>query len=107
GAVECSWTRAYGETKICTFTNDDQAATLHVIKHVISDNGGTAVAGDFTLTVTGTSPSPASFAGAESPGTTVTLSAGSYSVSESSVPGYTSDGGSADREGTRPNGRPT
>ena len=35
-------TIASGETKTCTVTNDDQAGTLTVIKHVINDNGGTA-----------------------------------------------------------------
>ena len=37
-------TERRGETKTCTVTNDDQAAKLTVIKHVINDNGGTAVA---------------------------------------------------------------
>src|SRR5206468_842505 len=51
-------------------------------------NGATATAANFTMTVTGSSPSPASFAGTESPGTTVTLNAGSYSVSETGPGGY-------------------
>ena len=63
-------------------------ASLTVIKHVVNDNGGTASAGNFTMSVTGTNPSPASFAGAESPGAVVTLNAGEYSVSESGPPGY-------------------
>src|SRR5204863_9826914 len=44
--------------------------------------------GDFTLTVTGSSPSPASFAGAEA-GTVVTLQPGPYAVNEAAVSGYT------------------
>ena len=96
----CSGTLAAGGSATCTITNNDQAATLIVIKHVVNDNGGTKTAADFTMSVTGTNASPASFAGAESPGTTVTLDAGSYSVSESAVTGYTSDGGSADCAGT-------
>ena len=43
-----------------------------MIKHVVNDSGGSASAANFTLSVSGTSPSPASFPGAESPGTTVT-----------------------------------
>ena len=66
-----------------------QTGTLIVIKNVINDNGGTALAGDFTITVTGNSPSPASFAGAAA-GTTVTLNAGTYSVSETGPSGYAS-----------------
>ena len=78
---------ATGPTAKITVTSP-QTATLHVIKHVVNDSGGTASAANFTLSVSGTSPSPASFPGAESPGTTVTLGAGSYSVSETGPSGY-------------------
>jgi hypothetical protein len=78
-----------GGSVTCTVTNDDNAATLHVIKHVINDNGGTALASAFTLDSGGTNDSPDNFAGAESPGTTVTLDAGSYAVSETGPSGYT------------------
>ncbi|MCE9586121.1 hypothetical protein K8R04_02255 [Candidatus Uhrbacteria bacterium] len=45
-----------GDNKTCTITNDDDApvpttGTLVVTKHVVNDNGGTNVAGDFTLLV--------------------------------------------------------
>ncbi|MBN1584999.1 DUF3494 domain-containing protein [Candidatus Uhrbacteria bacterium] len=74
-------------------------ATLHVIKNVINDNGGTAVASDFTLNVTGTNASPSSFAGSAS-SVEVTLDAGSYSVTESVIPtGYLASG-SGDCSGT-------
>ena len=64
----------------CTITNDDQPGTLTVIKHVINDNGGDADRGQFTMNVDGTNVAPSdTFAGAESPGTTVTLNAGPYS----------------------------
>jgi hypothetical protein len=56
---------------------------------VINDDGGTAVAGDFTLDSGGTNDSPDNFAGQEAPGTTVTLDAGSYDVSETGPSGYT------------------
>jgi hypothetical protein len=87
-SADCSGSIAVGETKTCTVTNNDIKPKLIVIKHVINDNGGTATAGDFTMSVTGSSPSPASFAGAESPGTTVGLNAGSYSVGETGPSGY-------------------
>ena len=58
---------ALGESKTCTITNDDKAASLTVVKHVINDNGGTKVAADFAITVTGNGPSPASFPGEEDP----------------------------------------
>ena len=83
------------QTKTCTVTNNDIAPKLIVIKHVINDNGGTAAAADFTMTVDGHEhDTPASFAGAESPGTTVTLDAGTYNVTET--------GPSATRRATRP-----
>jgi uncharacterized repeat protein (TIGR01451 family) len=85
----CSGTLAhYGDTATCTITNTLKAApTLAVIKHVVNDNGGTKTAGNFTLTVTGSSPSPASFAGSEA-GTAVTLQPGPYAVNEAAVSGY-------------------
>ena len=59
-------------------------ATLHVVKLVVNDSGGTAVASDFNIhvksggvDVTG-SPAP----GAAEPGTTYTLKPGRYTISE-------------------------
>jgi uncharacterized repeat protein (TIGR01451 family) len=72
---------ALGETKTCTVTNDDQAGTLVVIKHVVNDNGGQAAASAWTMDVAG--PTPLSFAGAESPGTSNPVDAGAYKVTES------------------------
>jgi uncharacterized repeat protein (TIGR01451 family) len=85
----CSGTLAhFGDTADCTITNTLKAAPkLTVIKHVINDNGGTKTAADFTLTVSGTSPSPASFPGSEA-GTDVTLQPGPYAVNEAAVSGY-------------------
>src|SRR5439155_200391 len=78
GAVGCSGTLALGEPKTCTITNDDNApttATLTVIKHVVNDNGGTALASSWMITVAGSSPNPMTFAGDEA-GTVVTIGAG-------------------------------
>ncbi len=94
-----SITLANGENLICTFTNTLQQAHLTVIKHVINDNGGTAVAADFTLDSGGINDIPDNFAGAESPGTDVTLDVGSYNVTETGPSGYTA-GYSADCSGT-------
>src|SRR5829696_4516360 len=76
-------------TKTCTITNDDVSAKLIVIKNVVNDEAGTKAASDFTISVTGSSPSPASFAGAGSPGTEVAIRPGAYAVSEAAVAGYT------------------
>ena len=68
----------------------EQMAHLIVIKHVINDNGGTAAAGDFTITVSGVAVVDGnSFPGVEAPGTIKTLSSvGPYSVSENVSAGY-------------------
>ncbi|MFA6397532.1 MAG: ice-binding family protein [Candidatus Paceibacterota bacterium] len=73
--------------------------TLHVIKHVVNNNGGSTLAPASTITVSGTTNiSPSSFAGDEL-GTTVLLDAGSYSVDEGAHVGYTNSL-SADCSGT-------
>src|SRR6185436_13524565 len=61
---------------------------LIVIKHVINDDGGNNVAGDFTMNVSGGAV-PSSFAGAESPGTNVNFpDTATYAVTETGVTGY-------------------
>lgn len=87
---------SFGSTDSVSGGNQDQKLTagavtignLKVVKHVINNNSGNATASDFTLNVTGTDPTPLSFAGSES-GTIVKLGAGTYSVTELSHTGYT------------------
>ena len=84
---------AAGDAKICTITNDDVAPSLTVVKRVVNDNGGTAVASDWLMHIrSGLPPADVTgspFPGAGAPGTTRTLSAGSYVVGESGGPsGY-------------------
>ena len=78
-----------GDDIVCTITNDDIQPTLKVIKTVVNNDGGTAVAADFTMDVSGTNVSSTGFPG-DTAGTTVTLDAGSYSVTESGPSGYMS-----------------
>ncbi len=87
----------------CEPLNVVAAPKLIVIKNVVNDNGGTKIASDFTINVTGTNANPATFGGAGSPGTNVSLDAGSYSVSETAVNGYAATY-SADCSGTIANG---
>lgn len=70
---------------ICTTT-----ATLHVIKTVVNDNGGTATASQFNLHVklTGTDVAGSPAAGIKAPGTPYSLAAGTYVVNEDSYPSY-------------------
>ena len=81
----CSGTLAPGGSATCTITNDDIAPRLTVIKHVV----GGGEASSFTMNVDANDPSDASFPGVESPGTTVTVNAGHYSVDEGDHAHYT------------------
>jgi hypothetical protein len=70
----------------CTITNRRNEGQLKIIKNVINDNGGTAVAGDFTMFVGNAANT--SFAGSET-GTTMTFDAGTtFNVSETGPSGY-------------------
>ena len=93
-----------GESKTCTITNDDQAGTLTVIKHVVNNDGGTATASAWSIHVKSGSSEVAGSpkTGKESPGDTYTLSAGTYSVSETGGPnGYTASfSGACDNNGS-------
>src|SRR5256714_3839433 len=88
-SADCSGSIALGQTKSCTITNDDKPAHLVVIKHVINDNGGSATASQFTMTINGvTATGGNSFPGAESPGTNKEVTPGSYNVTETGPAGY-------------------
>src|SRR3989449_11552521 len=84
-SADCSGTIGVGQTKSCTVTNDDVVARLTVIKHVQNDNGGGALAGEWSITVTNNGTALAPFPGSEA-GTQVSLRPGPYSVTESGGP---------------------
>jgi uncharacterized repeat protein (TIGR01451 family) len=81
-----------GEDITCTITNDDVAPTLTLEKTVVTDDGGTAVEGDFQAYISG---DPVDWDSAE------TLSAGNYTASEDGLFGYTAGdwGGDCDADG--------
>ncbi|NCO05055.1 MAG: DUF3494 domain-containing protein [Candidatus Magasanikbacteria bacterium] len=66
-------------------------ATLHVVKTVINDNGGTAVASDFNLHVklSGNDVTGSPTVGTIAPGTSYSLSANTYVISEDANASYT------------------
>ena len=74
-----------GESMSCTITNNDQPPSLTLVKVVTNDDGGNAVATDFTLSASG--PTPISGAGGAT--SDATFSAGTYDLSETTLPGYT------------------
>lgn len=65
-------------------------ATLRVIKLVVNGNGGTAVPSDFTVHIknAGVDVSGSPAAGTAAPGTSYSLSAGTYTVSENTNSSY-------------------
>lgn len=74
-----------GAGTVTTDTNTISVPTcLNITKTVINDNGGSAVASDFNLHVTtgGLDVLGSPIAGVATPGTSLTLAAGAYTVSE-------------------------
>jgi hypothetical protein len=81
----CLGTAVDGGSYTCTINNDDIPASLELVKTVDNSNGGTAVAGDWTLTATG----PTTLSGPGGAGPTP-VPAGAYRLTESVGPsGYT------------------
>lgn len=83
-----------GDVKTCTITNNDPLLTGHSTGTLIVKNDvqnfydGNKSASDFSISISGTSPSPSSFFGNAS-GTIVTLNPGSCTVQEVLHFGYT------------------
>ena len=78
---------ALGDTPVCTITNDDVAPQLSLVKNVWSPYGGTAVAGNWTLSANGTG----GFSGAGGTAAVTNqpvLANTPYILGESTVTGY-------------------
>ncbi|MDP3974024.1 MAG: hypothetical protein Q8P92_04290 [Candidatus Daviesbacteria bacterium] len=82
---DCDGTILVGETKACTITNDDQSATLIVKKVVLNDNGGKLDPEDFSFQVNEESAQSFEADGQND----LTVDAGTYTIVEPSVTGYT------------------
>lgn len=67
-----------GEVIVCTFTNG-KLPTLTLVKTVVNDNSGSAVANDFQAKIDGENVAW---------GDTQTLAVGDYTASETTLPGY-------------------
>lgn len=68
-----------GRDVTCTIINDDQTANLILVKHLPNDNGGDAIESDFAVYVDGNLSSWGSHP----------IDAGTYTISEATLPGYT------------------
>jgi len=77
-----------GDHAVCTITNnDDKFSTLTLEKNLTNDAGGSAVVSDFTLSYSGAGGSGSGVMG-DAAITNVVVPAGSYTLTESTVPGY-------------------
>ncbi len=76
-APDGSITLTPGDDKTCTITNDDIAPTLTLVKRVVSDNGGTAMASHWTLTADGAGDKDLKWQG---PTVSVTVRAGAFTL---------------------------
>lgn len=89
-------TLGIGQSTTCTIVNDDQPGTLHIVKHVINDNGGTKTANDFSFKVNNGEPTAFTQDGENAllGQNDVVLPAGTYTVTEVAADGYgsSSDG---------------
>lgn len=79
-------TLSLGQNVTCTINNNDVAPQLHLRKIVVNDNGGLAVASDWTLTADGTGSNDLS--GATPVDSGATLKADTFALSESGPTGY-------------------
>ena len=77
-----------GETKTCVITNDDQAGSLTLVKHIVNDNGGTAGVGAFNIVTSAGSPTWTESPTGTFTSQTFSVSAGSSTFSEQDVTGY-------------------
>jgi hypothetical protein len=89
---ECSGTANRGIPIKCTVANQyaplpGSTTFLNVVTKVDNTNGGTKQPSDFTITVSGSRPSPRTFSGSSS-GTSVRLHSGSYEVVANNMPDY-------------------
>ena len=95
-----------GEHVVCTAVNVPQPATLTLVKHVVSDHGGSAVPGDWTLSArpdeAAVPPAPVLTGVTGSPEVTgVAIPPGvPYTLSEAGPPGYLLESLACVRTGT-------
>jgi large repetitive protein len=77
---------ALNQSASCTINNTDIAPKLTLVKSIINDNGGTSIATDVTLSAAGPTPITGSTGAAAV--SSATVKAGIYTLSETSLPGY-------------------
>jgi hypothetical protein len=77
-------TLVVGETAICTINNHDDPAALTLVKTVTNDNGGTAVATDWTLSAVG--PTSISGVSGDTSISDAAVDAGDYTLAEADGP---------------------
>ena len=72
-------------TLYCEVDNQYRPALFTIVKEVVSDDGGTAVASDFSFTINGTDETQFDVSGSN----ILELPPGTYTIAETAAPGYT------------------
>jgi Prealbumin-like fold domain len=104
GGASSQVTVVFGTSVTCTINNNDNKSKLTLVKTVTNDNGGTKTAADFPLTATG--PSTITGTSGATAVTNALVNAGAYTLSETTLTGYTpsawscSNGGGASSQVT-------
>ena len=84
----CSGTIGGGQTIKCNIRNAiTPPGKITVVKNVINDDRGTKKPSDFTIFITGNSPSPNNFHGSTT-GMSISIQPGNYKVFEAAISGY-------------------
>ncbi len=78
-----------GQSTVCTITNNDYSPILHLRNVVVNDNGGTAIATDWTLSATGTLASPTNLSGSTPVDSNSNFKADTYLLHASGPANYT------------------
>ncbi|MDF1520864.1 MAG: hypothetical protein P1P73_10335 [Brevefilum sp.] len=87
GTLDYIWVTDPGRQKLIRMPISEQEAFITVIKEVINDNGGSALPDDFNLLLNGQPVTS---------GETISVDPGTYTVTETLLPGYTFEGFSGD-----------
>ena len=97
----CVITPELGKNYTCTISNGDIAPTVVLRKVVVNDDGGTALAQSFNLSIDGTTQALVAGAAGTAASAPVTLKAGvAYDLAEAAVAGYAASGWSCEGGGT-------
>src|SRR5207244_4711710 len=77
------------DTYTSPIRSDDKAPSLTLVKHVTNDNGGARTATEWTLSASGSAPSPTNLSGAGGASSSSSIEDDTYRLTESGPSDYT------------------